>query len=142
VDHESSAGSSVDERSKQFLAALALVRLAAGGVSLLKPTVLAKGLGVDSASAGRTAFIAQLFGSREIAIGLGTYYAATRKPETLRPWLVASMFTDSLDAVSVISAARKGTLGPVRSYGVAVAAVGAVAGGLATLWTLRNARRS
>jgi hypothetical protein len=141
VNHESDAGSSVTDRSKQFLAALALVRLAAGGVSLLTPTVLAKGLGVDSASAGRTAFVAQLFGSREIALGLGTLYASARKPETLRPWLVASMFADAVDAAALVSGARKGGLAPVRSYGVAVGASGAVVGAAATLWTLRNTHR-
>jgi hypothetical protein len=142
VNHESNAGSSVTDRSKQFLAALALVRLAAGGVSLLTPSVLAKGMGVDSASAGRTAFVAQMFGSREIALGLGTYYAATRKPETLRPWLVASMFADTLDAAALISGARKGGLSAIRGYGGAVGAVGAVVGSAATLWTLRNVGKS
>ena len=138
MQHESGVGSSVTDRSKQFLTALAVVRLAAGGATLAKPAILAQGLGVDSASARRTGFVAQMFAGREIGLGLGTLYAARRGGPALRPWLVASMFADTLDAVALVGAARKEGLAPIRSYAVALGAAGAVVGAAATLWTLRN----
>ena len=140
MELERGIGSSVTDRSKQFLTALALVRLTAGAVSLARPAVLARGLGVDSGSARRTGFVAQMFGSREIGLGLGTLYAARRGGPALGPWLVASIFADSLDAAALVTAARKEGLAPIRSYAAAAGAAAAAVGAAATLWTLRNQR--
>jgi hypothetical protein len=138
VEHETGAGPSATDRSKQFLTALALVRLAAGGASLVRPEVLARVLGVDSASARRTGFVAQMFAGREIAIGVGGLYAAYRGGPAVRPWLAAALFSDAVDAVALVGAARNQGLAPVRTYGVAAGAVASVAGAAVTLWTLRN----
>jgi hypothetical protein len=138
VAHESGAVTNGTDRSKQYLAGLAAVRLVAGAVSLARPAVLARGLGVDSASARRTAFVARMFASREIGLGLGTLYAATRGGPAVRPWLAASILADASDAVALVSAVRTDRLAPVRGYALAIGAAGAVVGTALTFWTLRH----
>ena len=133
MEHTTTVGSPTAEKSRQIVLGVALLRLAVGAVSSVKPTVLPRGLGIDSATAGRATFITQMFASREIALGLGAGYAVLRGGPAVRPWLLASALADGADAVTLITAARAGRTAKPGSY--AAAAGGILAAG-AALWAV------
>jgi hypothetical protein len=131
VENTSGLGSTTGDRSRQIVLAVALLRLAVGAVSTAQPTVLPRGMGIDSATAGRATFITQMFASREIAIALGTGFTVARGGPAARPWLLASALADGADAVTLIAAARAGRAAKLAAY---TAAAGAVAAVGASLW--------
>lgn len=138
MEHTTEVGSTLTaDRSRQIVLGVALLRLAVGAVSTVKPTVLPRGLGIDSASSGRATFITQMFASREIAIALGTGYSIVRGGSAARTWLLASALADGADAVTLFSAARAGRTAKPGSYAAAAGAVAAVG---ASLWAVTRRR--
>ena len=123
--------STTGDRARQIVLAIALLRLAVGAVSTVQPTALPRGMGIDSATAGRATFITRMFASREIAIALGTGVAVARGGPGARPWLLASALADGADAVTLIAAARAGRTAKLASYAAAAGGIVAVA---ASLW--------
>jgi hypothetical protein len=96
---------------------LAAARTAIGVAVLARPTVLARGLRVDSGTARRTAWLARLFAGREIALGASTLIALTRGRDT-RLWLAANAVTDAMDSAALALAVRH------RQVGLLAAAAG------------------
>ena len=106
---------------------LALGRVGAGGVMVLRPGALPQLLGVDSATATRVGWALQMLGAREVAIGLGTV-AALRRPEgAARTWVAAGVLCDAVDVLAVGGALLRGRLRTGTGGAVLAVAAGAVA---------------
>lgn len=108
-------------------------RLLLGGGFLLAPVTATRVLGVDTATAKRVAFLAQMMAARDVAIGAGTAASsgAGRNPAG---WLLAGAAADAADAVVIAGALRSGRARGVAARGLvggaaalsALAAFGAV----------------
>ncbi len=112
---------------------LALGRTGAGAVMVVRPRLMPQALGVDSASAVRTAWVVQMLGAREIALGLGTLVALRADPRSGRTWVAAGVLCDAVDVLAVGAAVARGRLSRPVGGAVVVTALGACLGGLAAL---------
>ena len=124
--------------------ALAVGRVAVGATVFAVPSVLARGLGVDAETAQRTAWIARLFGVRDVSLGLAllriSHRSSSRLPAqlggsgvdaALREALVLGALCDAGDAVAVVAALRARTVRPVPALLTIGTALGAVGLGIA-----------
>lgn len=92
-------------------------RLVLGGSFLVAPVTATRVLGVDTATAKRVSFLAQMMAARDVAIGAGTA-ASVRRRSDGRPrqagrgdsagWLLAGAVADAADAVVIARALRSG----------------------------------
>jgi hypothetical protein len=102
-------------------------RIAIGAALLVKPDlVTGRWVGpVADTPGGRV--LAVTFGARDLAVGAGAAYAL-HSGRSARPWLLAAVFTDAVDAIATAAAVRSlpspGGPGTVALAGVS-AAVGA-----------------
>jgi len=109
---------------------LALGRTGAGVVMLVRPRLMPQLLGVDPAGTGGTAWIVQMLGAREVALGFGAL-AALRSDDraAARSWVAAGALCDALDVLAVGAAVASGRLSkPVGGAVVASALSAAFAG--------------
>lgn len=115
-------------------ARLAAGRTGAGVVMLTRPRLMPQTMGVDSASAAQTAWVVQMLGAREIALGIGTL-AALRSGDAraTRTWVAAGVVCDGLDALAVGAAVLSGRLSRPIGGAVVLTALAATAGGLQAL---------
>jgi hypothetical protein len=113
---------------------LALGRAGAGAVMVVRPRSLPQLLGLDSATATRTAWAVQMLGAREIALGLGTA-AALRRPdrEASRLWVAAGVLCDGVDVLAVGGALARGRIAKGPGLGLLAVAGAAVAIGVRAL---------
>jgi hypothetical protein len=117
---------------------IGLGRLLAGGGFLLAPVASTRALGLDTATAKRVSFLAQMMAARDVVIGAGT---AASGRGTGRPgaWLLAGAVADATDAVVIAGALKAGRArGPVAAGVVGIAAVAA---GVAAVGALGAFRR-
>jgi hypothetical protein len=111
---------------------IAYGRIAIGAVLLVRPElVTGPWLGPVAESAGGRV-LAVTFGARDLAVGAGAAYPL-HTGGSARPWLLASVFTDTVDAVATL-AARRSLPSPGAPGTVALAASAAAIG----LWTARK----
>ena len=115
-------------------ARLALARTAAGTTMVVRPRILPQALGLDSATAARTAWVVQMLGAREIALGLGTF-TALRRPDRAdsRLWIAGGVLSDAVDAVAVVGALLQGRVSKGAGLGLVAMAVSAVTLGVREL---------
>ena len=115
-------------------ARLALGRTGAGAVMLARPRLMPQTMGVDSASAVKTAWVVQMLGAREVALGLGTL-ASVRSGDAraTRTWVLAGVLSDAADVAAVGAAVLKGRLSKPVGAAVVVTALGAALAGLQAL---------
>jgi hypothetical protein len=87
---------------------------------LVRPRMVPRMLGVDSASAARTGWVVQMLGARELALGLGTL-AALRASDSRasRLWVAGGALCDTVDALALSGALLRGRLSRI-SGGAAV----------------------
>ncbi len=103
---------------------------AALGLSILaRPTLVPLLVGVETAAAAQTAWIVQMPGAREVALGVGLLAGGGRS------W-VTGVFCDTVDAAALVLAVRSGAV--PRNGGSAIVAVA----GLAALGGLLGLRRA
>lgn len=129
--------------------ALAAGRVVVGGTLFVQPTLLAKGMGVDSATAKRTAWIVRMFAVRDLALGLGVLWAMNRSRSgvaasalaagnvlvggrgrssvdpALREALLLGLLSDAGDAVAVLAALRDGSVRTLPAVATLATAAGA-----------------
>ena len=84
------------------------VRILVGVGAIARPTLMPRLLGVDTGSAERMAWLARLFGGREVALGAGLLLA--RSPEAEREWLLGGALVDAVDAAAFAGAVRRGVI--------------------------------
>jgi hypothetical protein len=109
---------------------LSLGRIAVGAVSFARPDVAAGLFGLDLANNPQSPYVARLFGSREIAIGVLTLAS---RGTTRRNLVLAGIGIDLADAVTGVLGIQDKSV-PVRTGAMLVApAVGAVLSGIAGL---------
>jgi len=115
-------------------ARLAVGRTGAGAVMLARPRLMPRAMGVDSATAAKTAWLVQMLGAREIALGVGTLVTLrSGDARAARTWLAAGVVSDGLDAVAVGAAVLSGRLSKPVGGAVVVTALAAAAGGVQAL---------
>lgn len=102
---------------------LALGRTAVGVSMLAQPGLLPGLVGVDQAGQEQTAWIVQMLGAREVALGLGALLG--RKQPRL--WYAAGLLSDTVDALAVAAALGKGRVSRTAGTGFVVVAAGAAA---------------
>lgn len=111
---------------------LALVRLAIGGVAFASPALGAKLFRLDADGNPQLPYMARMFASREVALGILTLTA----PATVRRQLIAlGVAVDAADTVAAIQAVRSGAVSPMVGVGLTAPAIGAVGAGIAGLVT-------
>jgi hypothetical protein len=94
---------------------IGLGRLLLGGGFLIAPVASTRVLGVDTATAKRVSFLAQMMAARDMAIGAGTALSSTRGRGPAG-WLLAGAVADATDAVVIAGALKSGRArGPVAS---------------------------
>ena len=108
---------------------LAAGRTAIGSVMLARPTLLTRSLGVDATTARRTAWLTQMLGARELALGLGAVAAGRGGAEAARLWVLAQAVSDTGDALALAVATGKGHVPRLRGLLVVATAAGAAAAG-------------
>lgn len=105
---------------------LALGRAGVGTVLLVRPTALGRLLGVDRPTVEPTAWVAQMLGVRELALGVGAWTALRRGDDrSSRLWLLAGLVSDAVDAVVLAGAVGRGRV--AAAPGAAVIAVATTA---------------
>lgn len=112
-------------------------RVAIGVSFLSAPVAGLRLMGLDTATAGRVAWLARTAGIRDVALGVGTLATLTaRRDETA--WLLAGAGCDAVDATVMGAAARDGRIDRLRG---ALVSAGAAATVVATVFTVVAARR-
>ncbi|MHB2024402.1 MAG: hypothetical protein ACYCO3_13925 [Mycobacteriales bacterium] len=76
------------------------LRIGLGAGLLVAPRLLARALGVDSATARQSDWLARMIAGREVALGVGTLVGARRL------WLTAQMISDGTDMAALLAARR------------------------------------
>lgn len=111
-------------------------RAALGAGFLLAPVASVRVLGLDTATAQRVTWLAQMAAVRDGALGAGTAAATARGRGG--GWLLAGAASDLTDAVVISAALRQGRLRGVRAQAVVgfAAAMAAMAG-----WAAVSGRR-
>jgi hypothetical protein len=106
---------------------LSLGRIAVGAIAFARPDVAAGMFGLDLAGNPQSPYVARLFGSREIAIGVLTLVS---RGTTRRNLVLAGVGIDLADAATGVLGIQDKSV-PVRTGAMLVAtAVGAVFSGL------------
>ncbi|MGZ6827186.1 MAG: hypothetical protein ACXVGH_10370 [Mycobacteriales bacterium] len=108
---------------------LAVGRTAVGLTMLARPELVPTALGVDAAAAEQTAWVVQMLGAREVALGAGALLGR-RQP---RLWAAAGLLCDAVDAVAIAAALGRGRLRTAPGVGAVVVAAGAAAVGAGAL---------
>lgn len=109
---------------------LGAARTLVGAVVLARPTILATALGVDAATAERTAWLARFFAGRDLSLGVGAVAGS-------RGCQVAGVASDASDLVAVLLALQAGHVRRVPGVFTAVTAAGAAVTGAAALRVTR-----
>ena len=105
---------------------LAAGRAGAGALMVVRPRLLPRLLGVDSATATRVGWSVQMLGARELALGLGTLVAAQGPDRRgARLWVAAGVLCDAVDVLAVAGALLRGRVS--KGTGTAVLGVAAAA---------------
>lgn len=124
-------------RSTAFL--IGSGRVAVGTVFAVNPEQSMRFLGVDTGTASRLTWLAQMTAARDIAVGLGTAVTAVTGRGSAG-WLLAGAACDAADAAAIGAALARKQVSAVASVAViAAAALGSVA---AVATVLRSSRRS
>jgi hypothetical protein len=124
---------------EQVARGMGLARLAISGPLLIAPGPAVRLLGMDSATAKRTAFLTRMAAARDLGIGVGTLVA--RDTDQVGLWLAVGAAADAVDALAILSAARAGVVHRATAgLSVALAAGGAAFGGWAAVRALRGRR--
>jgi hypothetical protein len=110
---------------------MGVARTLVGAAVLLRPSLLATTLGVDSQTAQRTTWIARSFAGRDLAIGVGSVAGS-------RGCQAAGVASDASDFVAMLLAVRAKQLGPMFGGLTAAASGGAALVGLAALLVTRK----
>lgn len=115
----------LDERERQTAAWSAAARIGIGAAVVAAPSLLRLFWIGDDARRPAVKVMIRAFGVRDLALGVGTYLAATaEKPddEAVRRWLTLSGASDVVDLAATLLAARHL---PKRGVVMALAAAGA-----------------
>ena len=100
-------------------------RIAVGVVTLAKPELIARTLGLEPGNA-QWPYVSRMFAGREIALGAVTLLAAGSARRNL---VLAGMVVDGTDAASGLLALREKSVKPALAGGLIVTGLAAVASG-------------
>ena len=106
------------------IAALAGVRAVVGASAWLAPNLSGRLFGLDPDANPQGAYLARLFGIRDLALAVGTQNS---EGEARKLWLQAGVLCDAADGAAALLAGRNGTLPKVSTVltaGAAIAALG------------------
>jgi hypothetical protein len=106
---------------------LAMLRLAVGLISWLAPNLGGRLFGLDPAGNPQAAYLARLFGIRDIALAIGTLQSSG---EARRQWLQVGVLCDTADAAAAVLGHRGGYLTPASAVMVGGTAAAATALGV------------
>jgi peptide-methionine (R)-S-oxide reductase len=108
---------------------VAAIRCAIGIGALARPSSAVRASGVDRVTAERVAWLGQLVGARDLALGVGLLRALARREDT-RDWVRAGVFADAVDALALGTAAARGAISPLAGAAAVAAAVSGVLAGV------------
>ena len=113
-------------------------RLAIGAIFLAAPVASVRLLGLDTATARRTTWLARMTAARDGVLGAGTLVSCAREDGAVA-WLLAGSVSDAVDAAVLVAALREGKVhGWAAQAATAGAIAGALAGAAATLDVVRH----
>ena len=115
------------DRLRTLSAALGAGSVAFGVAPVVAPRFFGRLFGLGGTDRPDVVSIYRSVGARDIAVGAGLYWAATRG-QPLAPWLAARVICDGVDAAATGLAIVQGARHP-RFLALALAASGATAGG-------------
>ena len=110
-------------------------RVVMGTTFLLAPRFSVRILGVDAASAKRMTFLARMAAARDIGLGAGTLDAGPTAAAA--PWLLAGAAADTVDALVIAGAMKRGVTRGIPAAGLVVGAAATAAVGV---WAARALR--
>ena len=109
---------------------LSLGRIAVGAVALASPETAARMFQLDTAANPQVSYVARLFGSREVALGLVTLVSRGRAQKGL---IGLGILVDAADAGTGYLAMQDGTVSRKTAMTLIGPAGGAIAAGLVAL---------
>lgn len=113
-------------------------RVALGLGFMAAPVLSMRVMGLDTATASRAAWLAQMTAARDLVLGAGTVSSVSRASGAA-PWLLAGAVSDAADTVFVGAALRGGKVRGPGAQGMWVAgAVSSAIGVWAALGSLRR----
>jgi len=112
------------------LIGLSLGRITVGSIALARPDLAAKMLQLDAVGNPQVPYVARLFGSREVALGLVTLAA---RGKARRGVIGLGVLVDAADAATGYLAIQDGSLSRKSAMALIGPAVGAVGAGLLAL---------
>jgi hypothetical protein len=107
--------------AERIAEAIAVSRVAFGGLLCGRPEVAASWVGDDARTPG-AGMIIRILAAREVALGLGTL-ASRREPVERRRWLLASGACDAADFAVTLASQRAGSARNVVLASAAAAAL-------------------
>jgi hypothetical protein len=113
------------------IGSLGAARTLVGAIVLARPALLASALGIDASAAQRTAWLARMFGGRDVALGVGTLAGS-------RGCLIAAAAGDALDAVALSAALRNGHVRRIPAALILLTAGAAAAAGASAAMITRR----
>ncbi|HEX8206432.1 MAG TPA: hypothetical protein VF587_10270 [Solirubrobacteraceae bacterium] len=112
------------------LKAMAGLRLAVGITSYVAPNFGGKLFGLEPDANPQGAYLARLFGVRDVALAVGPLRAKKKAQDN---WIELGILCDAADTVSAFLGGGKGYLSPKATAMVAAPAIGATALGIIAL---------
>ena len=109
---------------------LAGARVLVGGVAVAAPELGVKMFRLDPTANPQLAYMARLFGSREVVLGAATLLA---RGKTRRNLILAGIGVDAADSAAAVLAGESGSVDRTTQVLLAVPAVAAVLAGLSGL---------
>lgn len=109
---------------------LAAARVVLGSVSVAAPDLAMKAFRLDPTANPQLAYMARMFGSREIVLGAATLLA---RGKTRRNLVLAGVGVDTADTVAAVLAGQSGSVDRTTQVLLAVPAGAAVLAGLSGL---------
>lgn len=131
----SEAGSDLPETTRggtKTALAIGLGRVALGSAFVVRPRESMTFLGVDTATASRVSWLAQMTAARDIAIGAGTAVTAITGRGSAG-WLIAGAACDLADATAIGAALTRKQVSPVTAAAMCAGAVVVAAGAVAAV---------
>jgi hypothetical protein len=104
-------------------------RTGVGAAFAVNPTQSMRLLGVDTATAHRLRWLAQMAAARDIALGVGTVVATVRRQGS-GSWLLAGAACDAADAGAIALAVSRKQVAPLAAAAVITVALAGCAAAL------------
>jgi peptide-methionine (R)-S-oxide reductase len=127
--------------TRKVAIAIGIGRIGLGAAFLIKPEASTTLLGLDSITARRISWLAQMAAARDLALGVGTVTSSLRGADPAI-WLLGGAASDAVDAIVIGDAVRTRRLSVAKAGAMVLLAAGAGALGAAVAYDMHRSSAS